>query len=116
MCSFDCDPCEVFVTRLRKARLPHVCDVCSARIPAGDAYHYSSWIFDGTAASGKACWFCAIVLHEFTRSHGSAPTVDWFRDALHDCFDGADKHDPDAAAWRSAMAGILWREREAARG
>ena len=115
MCMFDVDPCDFYDVSHPCSRKASRCDVCHAPIAKGEQYERHSYVYDGTARSDRACACCAVSLLAFKRHHGQAPTPDWFADALHDCFDGATKTDPDVKMWRDIYAGIVKRERAARR-
>lgn len=119
MCSFDAETVQVYREQQRRARKLHNCEVCGATIAPGTLYRYTSWVHEGTASDAKTCAWCSAVLDLFRHEHGSGPTPDWARQAIADCYEGMTgewKRAPEAAIWRSAMAGILHRERGDARG
>ena len=117
MCSFDVDEsCEVYRRSAHTARKARKCYVCDWLIPAGAPYQEQAWSTEGGFKSAKLCLGCWALHDEFMYAHGSAPTPDWFEQALYECFSdvGDLKTEPDVKRWRDGAAGILRRRRLAA--
>lgn len=112
MCYFDADPCDLFRETDHTARTAKPCFICKWRIPPGAPYRKQAWVFEGDFGAANLCLGCSLIVDNFGRHHGTAPTADWFVQALSDCYQGADKSDPDAKRWRDAMAEILRRGRK----
>jgi hypothetical protein len=110
MCSIDLDPCSVSRNVTRKARKAHSCSTCGGPIRAGETYHYSSWVFDGTAGSGKQCAPCHADMVTFSEAHDAYPAdPGYFRTLLEECIVG----DDDASLWRPMLARIELRGKAA---
>ena len=115
MCSLDLEPCELFDHSLHYARKPKPCFICSWVIPVGAPYEKYVWKFEGSFGAALLCLGCELLLRKFGDNHGTTPTPDYFEQALQECWDGADRLDPEAKPWRDATAEILKRRRIAGR-
>lgn len=111
MCFFDAEPCEFYEESHHTARKPKECSVCRWMIPAGAPYVKYAWKYEGDFNAAQLCLGCHLLIEDFGSAHRGSPTPDWFIRALTECYDEADKTDPDAKRWRDAMAEILWRGR-----
>lgn len=58
MCDLDVDGPDCYSDTWRKARKGHTCCACNEPIKAGEQYHYSSGVWDGTPESYKHCQRC----------------------------------------------------------
>lgn len=115
MCSIDLEPCSLWVQSAHTARKPKPCAICEWEIPAGAPYQKYAWKFDGSFNTAVICLGCELLLREFGLDHGQTPTPDYFEEALQECWDGAEKTDPEVKTWRNASAEILKRRRLADR-
>lgn len=118
MCYFEAEPCAVHRSSFPVSRKRRRCDGCGGWIQAGAQYERCFFVFEGEAGTDNACLACVAVQRAFMEEHGSAPNYNWLRDALLDCYDGAEnkgRRDEDAQPWRDAMAGMLRRQRAAKR-
>ncbi|MDP2275268.1 MAG: hypothetical protein Q8K32_31270 [Archangium sp.] len=127
MCYFELDdPAVEYNVERNEAAAAWTCDVCGAEIPPGawcrtDAMllEYSDPEEGETDADEwetfEVCFACDAVMDSFADSHGSTPAPNWFAEALWQCFEGADKADPEVKEWRDGYAGIRRRQRAAKR-
>jgi len=118
MCSFDLgEVYPVYSITHPRCRKPAPCRVCKKLIAKGEEYERHSYVSDGTAASERMCVGCALAHRAFREDehHHGAPSPDWFRESLRECFEGADKSEPDVRLWRQLYAGIVRRTRAAKR-
>jgi hypothetical protein len=61
MCAIDdAEPCPWFGTKIRFARKQHQCSECDRAIAPSESYAYSTYAFNGSAYSHKACAHCNI--------------------------------------------------------
>lgn len=70
MCDGYLEAAQVWREKWRTARNPHVCYSCHEPINPGDRYHYSSWVFDGSAGSYKHCARCWTLYEALLDAHG----------------------------------------------
>lgn len=61
--SYDCyrdhgQPTWIRVAKVKKARRPHRCPECGARIPAGAPYEYVSGVWEGYFSDFHTCALC----------------------------------------------------------
>lgn len=71
----DCNVCvlnyegegmEFYHAKTRKARKPHVCCECGARIQPGQAYEHVSGKWDGAIGQFKTCSLCVEIRTKFS--------------------------------------------------
>lgn len=88
MCFVYDDYCDVYVSKVRKARKKHRCDGCARGIEPGEKYTHATGIFDGDPFTSRVCGACEldrykIYLHEL--SEGCRWQDSWIApDDLHD--------------------------------
>lgn len=115
MCSIDLEPCALWSHSTGTARKAGPCFICGWVIPAGAPFGKYVWKFEGEFGNARLCLGCELIADDFATTHGTMPTPDIFEETLRECFEGADRGDPEAKPWRDAMAEILKRQRAASR-
>ena len=73
MCDAHLEPAQVWRERWRTARKGHACYACHEPINPGDRYHFTSWVFDGSAGSYKHCARCWAMYEAICAAHDAQP-------------------------------------------
>ena len=61
MCMIDeAEPLDFCCTKIRTARIPHICDECDRQIHPKERYTYSTFGLDGNIGANKRCSHCEI--------------------------------------------------------
>ena len=89
-----CDMPQAFQSIQRKAAKDHKCCECREPIKKGEAYQYSSGIWDGQPSSFKQCLNCSAIMTAVADSSGLdefpsfGDLAEWFQGYEHIGFSG----------------------------
>lgn len=107
MCDLYLDEAvEAYTHQHRKARKQHVCTVCRGVIKAGEKYHHTSWVFEGSASSEKECEACNADRSTFGADHDQTPLAGDFVHYLRECIAEGD----DEEKWKPMLKRIESRK------
>ena len=98
------------VTRVKKARKPHLCATCRRTIKPGEGYERHAMLYDGEWDDADACAECAADIAEFGKAHRFTPFPDGAEYFIEGCIDGDDQADK---RWREMLERIDARRRSA---
>jgi len=113
--SADGNYVQAFSEEQRRSRKARKCSTCGGRIKEGERYVRFFWVHDGDACSSSQCLFCNVAYEAFRSEHREYPMPNELWSGLIECLDGVNKREPEAVAWRNALAGMKRRERVATR-
>lgn len=107
MCEMDDGECPTVWSdsKVKAAKKAHRCNSCGRTIQPGESYGKNFCVFDGHAASEKACAECDSARLEFGHAEGHlTPTPSSFEEMLSSCVD-----DGDDGAWTAMLDGLRKR-------
>lgn len=110
MCDLDdLEPFEFCQEIERKARKPHICDLCHGPISRGQLYLQHRSKFDGQITSEKLCSACIDDRKIFSDAHdGQFTSPSATRDLIHECISASNPKEEQK--WRSLLNRINKRK------